>query len=340
MATITFLSGDTFSKHGKFHGYKTHTSMKRVIDYITREDKTREELIKGLNCSPQNAYEEFLTNKMIWNKTEDGERRMLIHFTQSFPPEEGITPETASEMAEKLMQHDMFKGFQVICATHIDTKHIHTHFVIDACNKESGHQWQMGKADLQRLKDYSDDLCREYQLSVCEKQEQKCFYQKRSEQEAVKRGVSYKEEMRIAAEICSKEACSKTEYVHLMKELGISVIWKEEHKYIVYRDAQGHKVRDFRLAPDGVFTKQALMKQFALNKQYQELVKGQIEKEQIKTTDAYYGIRNALYIAKEIIKKAEQPYPLQHHDAFRRMSGKAGIEEMMAEEQKGKGYER
>lgn len=341
MAVIEFQNGKAYSKQGTYHGYKTHASMRRVIDYITRLDKTREDLIKGFHCSPQNAYEEFLLNKMMWNKTEDGDRRMIIHFVQSFAPEDDMTPEMASKIADKLLQHDLFQGFQVVYATHLDNGKYHTHFVIDACNKETGRQWHISKEDIQMIKDYSDQLCREYQLSVCRKRENYTVpHRRKNEVEVMKQCGSWKEEIRIAAILCSQSAVSKSDFIRKMKELGFGVTWKDEHKYIVFSDNQGHRVRHHRLEPVEAFTKEALLRQFALNKQVMDIEKAQETAERTASMEAYQGIRNTLLVAKNLIQAAEQPYPLQNHDAFTKLETQAAKSDFAAEQKKGRGYER
>lgn len=353
MAIVEFLGGKAYSKQGTYRGYKTHGSMKRVIDYITRLDKTSEHLIKGVNCSPQNAYEEFMLNKSLWNKEQEG-HRMIIHFTQSFDRADNVTPEMASEIAEKLLKHEKFEGFQVLYATHTDTKHLHTHFVIDTVNKETGRMWQLSEKEMQEIKDYSDQLCREYQLSVCQKRENYTTpHTRKNEIEVLKQGESWKEEIRIAAQICAKEAVSKADFIYKMKELGYGVTWTDERKYITFRDSMGHRVRHHRLEPVEAFTKEALLKQFELNKQVREMAKAKALEERAKALEAkaqratekidgmnaYQGIRSFLYIAKNLVQAAEQPYPLQNHDAFHRMGTKSATEEFVAEQKKGRGYE-
>lgn len=341
MAIVEFKDGEAYSKQGKYHGYKTHASMQRLIDYITRLDKTRVDLIKGLHCSPQNAYDEFLLNKEIWNKTENNDRRMVIHFVQSFPPEEDMTPEMASEIADKLLEHELFQGFQAVYATHLDNGKLHTHFVIDACNKETGRQWHISKEDMQAIKDYSDQICREYQLSICQKRENYTTpHRGKNESEVIKQGASWKEEIRIAATICAQSAVSRADFIRQMKELGFGVTWKDEHKYIVFHDSQGHRVRHHRLEPVEAFTKEALLKQFELNRQVLEIERAEAAAERMESMEAYQGIRSALFVAKNLIQAAERPYPLQNHDAFSRTAAKAAMEEFMAEQKKGRGYER
>lgn len=353
MATVEFFNGETRTENGKYHGYKTHASMRRVIYYITRLDKTREDLIKGLNCAPQNAYDEFMTNKILWGKAEeDGKRRMVIHFSQNFDPEDNMTPEMASEIADKLLQHRFFKGFQVVYATHLDTGKLHTHFVVDTVNKETGKMWQLSTKQMQELKDYSDQLCREYNLSVCKKREDYTVpHQRKNERVILQKGGSWKEEIRIAAVVCSKEAVSRADYIYKMRQLGYGVTWTDERKYITYRDQVGHRVRNIRLEPVEAFTKEALEKQFEINKQYRDMIREQQRSEQKMAEQqqknaeshsqeqmaAYQGIRSMLYIAKSLVQAADQPYPLQNHPDLHRLGTKAALKDYMAEQEKGRG---
>ena len=54
-------------------------------------------------------------------------------------------------------------------ATHEDKKHIHTHFVVNSVSYVDGHKLQQSKAELQAMKDYSDQLCAKYGLHITEK---------------------------------------------------------------------------------------------------------------------------------------------------------------------------
>lgn len=339
VATVTWQSGKAYSKQGKYHGYKTHASMRRLINYITNPEKTREHLIKGVNCSPQNAYEEFVLNKQIWNKTENGHHRMVFHFVQSFAKDDNVTPEMASEIAEKLLQHELFKGFQAIYATHLDTDHIHTHFVIDTCNKETGKQWNISTADEQRIKDYSDQLCREYHLSICQKKENYTVpYRRKNEIEVMKQGTSWKEEIRLAAVLCKENAVSRADFIQKMKDMGITVTWTDSRKYITFKDSQEHKVRNYRFEPVEVFTKEALEEQFLLNRQFEQMQE-QAAVEQRDSGEAVPGFRSFLYIAKTLVQAADKPYPLQNTPEFKDLGTKAAMDDYIAERQKGKGIE-
>ena len=103
-----------------------HSSSLTVSDSKTIHEGKK--LVSGVNCLPESAYREFMNTKLQYGKTEG---RKFYHFTQSFHPDEKLTPETAHEIALKFAQQ-MFPGFEVLVATHTDKAHIHSHFVVNS----------------------------------------------------------------------------------------------------------------------------------------------------------------------------------------------------------------
>ena len=67
----------------------SHSSLKNVINYVTKKEKTSVRLISGLNCSPESAYLEMQTTKELHSKTGG---RTYKHIIQSFPPNEKLSP--------------------------------------------------------------------------------------------------------------------------------------------------------------------------------------------------------------------------------------------------------
>lgn len=277
MAVIEMINGKRYKgKDGRMKrvSYKTHASMRKLLDYIFNDKKTEQILKQGLRCSPDTAYKEFLLTKQLHDKTENGRLRMVIHFTQSFKPGE-VTPQEASEIAAELLKDNMFDGFQVAYATHIDREHIHTHFVINACNQDTGNQWQMSKKGLQSLKDLSDRICAEHGLSVIEKdvnrkpQPHKSYGQYKAEQ----KGAGWIAESKMAVDNVMKIAVSREDFIEKMEQLGYRTTWTSQRKFITWSfdTPEGKQtIRNSRFYPPENYTKEALYKRFALNKQYQE----------------------------------------------------------------------
>ena len=76
-----------------------------------------------------------------------------------FSPTDKLTYKQAHEIGLKMAEY--FKDFQVVVATHIDRKHIHNHIVINTVNFRTGLKFHQSKYDLQKIKDYSNKICKE-----------------------------------------------------------------------------------------------------------------------------------------------------------------------------------
>lgn len=141
-----------------------------VIHYAMREEATtsttlQERFVSGVNCSPNTAREEMLAVKNRYGKNEG---IVAFHGYQSFAENE-ITPEMAHEIGVRLANELWGDRFQVIVATHLDKeKHLHNHFVLNSVSFIDGYRYNDCKATYQKMRDTSDRLCKEYNLSVIE----------------------------------------------------------------------------------------------------------------------------------------------------------------------------
>ena len=141
-----------------------------VIEYAAREDKTEQKFfVSSLNCDREHARDEFLLTKKRFDK-EDG--IVAFHAYQSFS-EEDITPEKAHEIGIAFAKEMWGDRFQVVIATHLNTDHVHNHFVINSVSFLDGKKYHDSKAAYRRMREVSDRLCREHGLSVIEHPEGK-----------------------------------------------------------------------------------------------------------------------------------------------------------------------
>ncbi len=213
MAVIDFINAEN----------KTYKGMKRALSYIMNLNKTKPNLLSGQNCDPENAHSEFILTKRCFQK-ETG--RQFIHFVQSFAPYENVTPEMVHEIAGKLLQNDMFKGFQTVYATHTDREHLHTHFIINTVNVKTGLKWKQSREQLQTLKDYSDEICKSYGLIIVGGR--KNSYKNRGQYRSEQKGQSWKYELFLAVKKCKWCSASKKDFISNMKKLGYTVNWNDE----------------------------------------------------------------------------------------------------------------
>lgn len=146
-----------------------------VIRYAVNSRKTQKadnedcavvhRFVSGINCSPSTARDEMLAVKKRFGK-ENG--TVAYHGYQSFAPGEA-TPEMAHEIGMKLAARLWGDRYQVIVATHLDKEnHLHNHFVLNTVSFVDGIKYHRTKKDYHDMQKTSDDLCREYGLSVIE----------------------------------------------------------------------------------------------------------------------------------------------------------------------------
>ena len=137
-----------------------------VVEYAADEMKTETRAyVSCFNCtSEETAALEFMQVKELWDKTEG---RLCFHGYQSFKADE-IDAETAHAIGKKLAERLWADRFQVVVATHCNTGHYHNHFVLNSVSFADGYHYVNSKADYEAMREVSDELCREYGLSVVE----------------------------------------------------------------------------------------------------------------------------------------------------------------------------
>ena len=141
-------------------------SLGDVMNYATNDAKTEQRFfVSGVNCDPATAREEMQITKAQY---DDQSKIVCYHGYQSFKPGE-VTPEQAHEIGVKLADKMWGERFQVVVATHLNTDCFHNHFVVNSISFADGKHYHDNKKNLRLLRQRSDELCREYALSVIEK---------------------------------------------------------------------------------------------------------------------------------------------------------------------------
>lgn len=238
----------------------SHSSITHIFNYVTKNEKTiGKKLCSGFNCNIDTAVLEMETTKKLYNKT-DG--RTYKHFVQSFSPEENITSQQAHKLAGEFVKEcPLFSDFEVIYCTHIDKKHIHTHFIVNSVSYLDGHKFSMSKKDLENMKNLNNKLCMEHGFSICDLGKKKSFDGKdrkglvsdnmdkyqfltKAEKGNVK---SFVKETAVAVYDSMQNSSTKEEFINSLNQKGYFVDWQENHKYIVFINSDGKKVRNSNL---------------------------------------------------------------------------------------------
>ena len=109
--------------------------LRDVINYAKNSNKTEKEyFVTGINCEPDSAYEEMQDTKKYYNKED---KILAFHAYQSFKEGE-VTPEIAHKIGVQLANEMWGDRFQVIVTTHLNTNHIHNHFVLNSVSYTDG----------------------------------------------------------------------------------------------------------------------------------------------------------------------------------------------------------
>lgn len=216
--------------------------LKKTLNYVCKEEKTNNKFISGKDCMAENAYEEMMAVKNMNGKTKGREK---LHFVQAFSPNDELSYETAHEIAMKIAEK-YFKGYQVVVATHQDKEHIHSHFVVNTVNFETGKKIQFSNKDLESLKSYSNKLCLEQGLSIT-REKSNIDDIRINEYKAKQKGISWKEKLEKSIDIAMEKSNNKFEFFKVMNEMGYKVTWTKERKNITYITSEGYKCRDRKL---------------------------------------------------------------------------------------------
>ena len=202
-------------------------AMVDVMEYATNKDKTEQRyFVTGVNCDPTTARDEMMIAKSQWN---DESEIVCYHGFQSFKHGE-VTPEQAHEVGVKLAKKMWGDRFQVIVATHLNTDCLHNHFVVNSISFTDGKHYHDNKANLRLLRQRSDELCREYALSVIEqpsgKKKPYALYQ------AEKNGMPTRDNVaRQAVDEAVSKSFTLKDFDRIMAEMGYRVSFDPNRKY-------------------------------------------------------------------------------------------------------------
>ena len=145
-----------------------YQALKDVLAYAKNEEKTDMELFcDGINCNAATARDQFITVKKQYGKEEGIQ---AYHGYMSFK-EQNITPEFAQKIGMEFAKRAWGDRYQVVVTTHLNTKHLHCHFVVNSVSFKDGRKLHDDEKVWFRLRLLADEICKEYGLDVIEKPE-------------------------------------------------------------------------------------------------------------------------------------------------------------------------
>ncbi len=238
-----------------------HAAMRNAIEYVLRDQKVRDGYVDI--TGPYNAtclnyddiYRIWLDEKKLWNKDSG---RMYAHNIISFHKDEKITPEQVLDFGRKFVE-EFFPNHQCLIGVHQDKDHLHCHIVTNSVSYLDGRKLHQTKKDLEKQKQFTNNLCQELGFTVAEKGKHfdgteiefgtVTAWSKDKYNLAINLSKnSFVAECAIAVAEVTQTAESKEDFIAQMLERGWTVTWTEKKKHITFQNENGEKVRDTNLS--------------------------------------------------------------------------------------------
>ena len=145
------------------------SDMQQVLHYAQNGEKVtsgpeKTMYVTTLHCRRDHACEDMQYVKRHFNKTGGN---LAYHCVQSFKTGE-VSPELCHQLGVELAKRMWGDRFQVLIATHFNTGTYHNHLVINSVSYKDGRKFNCNKRAFYRMREISDALCREHNLTVIE----------------------------------------------------------------------------------------------------------------------------------------------------------------------------
>lgn len=233
-------------------------ALKAAIDYASSETKTQNtSYVTGVNCSSEDTLFEMQLVKKQYAK-EGG--IIAHHAVQSFAPGE-ITPEKAHELGVRFANDMWGDRFQVLVCTHLDKEHIHSHFILNSVSFVDGKKYNGCKKTYRKIREISDELCRQEGLSIVELPLKKGV--SRAEYNIEKDGrISYRAQVRMDIDQAISKAISMEGFYGELRNMGYSLKFG---KHIAVKMPGKEKYIRLRSLADDMYTPDGIRKRIADN---------------------------------------------------------------------------
>lgn len=202
-----------------------YQALRDVLRYAKDEEKTeREFFCQGINCNVITARDQFISVKEQFDKT-DGIQ--AYHGYLSFK-EQDITPELAQKIGMEFASEVWGKRYQVVVTTHLNTQHLHCHFVINSVSFVDGKRCR----DTSWFKFYktADRICEKYGLHYIEQpnRNKSSSYYRRLEQAGM---PTPHNNIRDAIDYAIAHSHSLADFDYILTQLGYRHTLSESRKY-------------------------------------------------------------------------------------------------------------
>lgn len=235
-----------------------------VLAYAQDESKTERELfVDGINCDPANAREAFIGVK---NKFGKPEGIQAYHGYISFK-EQNISPELAHKVGMEFARRVWGKRFQIVVTTHMNTRHLHCHYVINSVSFRDGKMLHGDEKAWLKFRHIADEVCREFGLYYNpqpDNAKQNSYYHRKEEAGIPTRYSVVREQLDAAIE----QSRSISEFKYHLEQMGYRYQFNYNRKYwTVIPKGYEKPIRLYKLGEE--YTNEAIMRR--LDENFQKL---------------------------------------------------------------------
>ena len=232
-----------------------------VLTYAKDEEKTEHEYyVEGINCNPSNARDQFVEVKNHFGKNSGVQ---AYHGYISFK-EENISPELAQKIGMEFVNELWGKRFQAVVTTHLNTKHLHCHFVINSVSFLDGKKLANEEKAWFIFHKTADKICEKYNLYFDpqpQRTKQNTYYYRRE-----KEGMPTRYSMaRDAVDAAIANSTNMKSFKYELKKMGYAFNFNDNRKYwTVTPNGYSKPIRLKNLGEE--YTNEAIEKRLAYNR--------------------------------------------------------------------------
>ena len=227
----------------------------KTLQYAENSEKTDETMyVSAINCPKQKAYEYMMRTKRRYH--ESG-KIVGYHGYQSFAAGE-VTPEEAHQIGLETAKRMWGGLYEVVVTTHLNTGHLHNHFVANSTSFVTGKKFRNQIKDHKRFREISDAVCQEHNKSVLMDAP---FYggEKGAYWIHKNGGKTHRDLLKEDMEHCLREAYSVKDLIRRLNSIGYECDFNHNHEHWTVRAVDWDRaVRIDKLG----FTKERLKKEF------------------------------------------------------------------------------
>ena len=187
------------------------------MSYATSGEKTEESLfVSGINCNPNTAVKEM---NLIKDKYLKNDGILAWHAYQSFKEGE-VTPAEAHEIGLELANEIWGDRFQVVVATHLNTRHYHNHFVLNSVSFIDGKKYNANRNSYAEFRRLNDLICMEHGKSFLKEDKTKSGINYLNYQNRNIRYSNYYKKAKEDLDLAIAKASNYSDFNNIMKNLG------------------------------------------------------------------------------------------------------------------------